>query len=76
MPHTLKTLHENKTRVMFETCIIFGFMNLLFGTDIVLKMNIKKLLETLYQVSQKKVPTFENSWHQEYFSDLNDSKTS
>ena len=62
--------------MMFETCVIFGFINLLLGTVIVLKMNIKKLVETLYRVSQKKVPTFENSWHEEYFTDLNDSKSS
>ena len=29
-----------------------------------------------YPVSQKKVPTFETSWHQEYFTDLNESNSS
>ena len=31
---------------------------------------------TSYRFSQKNVPTFENSWHQEYFKDLNDSTSS
>ena len=29
-----------------------------------------------YRVSQKKVPTFENSYQQEYFTDLNGSNSS
>ena len=29
----------------------------------------------LYRVSQKKVPTFENSWNQKHFTDLNDSNS-
>ena len=29
-----------------------------------------------YRVSQRKVPTFENSKHQEFFMDLNDSNFS
>ena len=30
----------------------------------------------MYRVSQKKVPTFANSWNQEYFTDLNDLNSS
>ena len=29
-----------------------------------------------YRVSQKKVPFFADSWHQQYFADLNDSNSS
>ena len=36
---------------------------------------LKLAFATMYRVSQIKVPTFENSLHQGYFSDLNDSSS-
>ena len=39
-------------------------------------INCLKICYAVYRVRQKKVPTFENSEQQEYFTDFNDSNSS
>ena len=51
----------------------------LFISTVIVKWKIllkQYIYINIYKVNQKKIPTFENSWHEENFTVLNDSNSS